>query len=104
MIFRSPCIGQLFCSILAAVGIVVKQVNSLLDGWMKGRACLNALFTLINRFNLNKQWKGCILHNAVLIMFTAMITCNTSLNELSSKSCHQDFYSPLSVWLDKNTI
>lgn len=58
MILKSPWKEQLFRSILAAVGIVVivvKQVNSLLDGWMMGRACLNTLFGLINRFNLNKQ-------------------------------------------------
>lgn len=59
MILMSPWKEQLFCSILLAVVgiaiIVVKQVSSLLDGWMMGRACLNTLFGLINRFNLNKQ-------------------------------------------------
>lgn len=57
MILRSPMKEQLF-SILAAVGIVVivvKQVNSLLDGWMMGRACLNAIFSLIYSLNLNKK-------------------------------------------------
>lgn len=58
MIFSYPCKGQLLCFMLAAVGIVVivvKQVNSLLDRWTMGSACLNAIFSLINRLNFNKK-------------------------------------------------